>query len=151
MAVRVSSQNLMRQLVTGADTKNFAYPDIRPRKVLFTRSTALQPDDTPISYDDWIGQVETIDGSALKAQAPRYHVSSYAVGPSLLDHAPDNHQVKLIGFAEKILLSELCGPAKVFGCRAPEVVFDAQLGPSADVWSLGLALRSLMIPKSLLS
>jgi len=76
---------------------------------------------------------------------------SYPVGLFLSDHAPDNHQVKLIDFGEKILLSELCGPAKVFGYRAPEVVSDAQLGPSADVWSLGLAGRSLMIPKSLLS
>ncbi len=47
-------------ICNGADTKIFAYPDIRPRKVLFTRSTTLQPDDRPISYDYWIGQVETI-------------------------------------------------------------------------------------------
>lgn len=83
-----------------------------------------------MKYD--IGEVETIDESALTTQVPRYQIArprSHCM--------PDDYRVKVVGFGQNFMPGVLCGTSTPFNYRAPELVLDSQLSPSADIWSLG--------------
>ena len=77
----------------------------------------------------------------MTAQAPRYQVAS-------ADHEyiDDNPCVKVIDFGKKYTPGFHHGVFIPFNYKAPEVIFDSQFSPSADIWSLGC---TVLYPASL--
>lgn len=94
----------------------------------------MRGDECPPIKSYRICEVETVDGSlTATAQAPRYQVecaNSQYVG----DNPPS---VKVIDFGKKYVHGLHHGVSIPFNYKAPEVIFDSQFSPSADIWSLG--------------
>lgn len=90
------------------------------------------------------GRVLPIYGSDKAASVPRYLVGSPEPKddevrlPETLKDVLGDYQVKLTGFGGNREDKDAQEFAKKFDLcyRAPELVFDSQLSPSADVWSL---------------
>lgn len=99
---------------------------------MFARSSLFGGDAfaKTMKYD--IGEVETIDGSALTAQVPRYQIY-----PAISKHVAGDYRVKVTGFGGKFVDGARRGTSELYRYRAPELVFGSPLGPSADIWSLG--------------
>lgn len=99
----------------------------------------------PMKYN--MSPVSTLDGSPLLPHAPRFHIESYThPKPHLCSYKePDipngEYGCKLIGLGETILKRELRGPWPVFSYKAPEALFESQIGPEADIWGLGMMVR----------
>lgn len=106
--------------------------DICDENVLLTSSDLLRGDECPPIKRYGICEVETIDGSVLTAQAPRYQVE--AANSKYIEGTPC---VKIVGFGKRYAHGIHYGepiPAKY---KAPEVIFNSHFSPSADIWSLG--------------
>ena len=102
------------------------------RKVLFARSSLFEGDAFAKTMNYAMGEVETIDGSALTAQVPRYQIYS-----ARSKHVAGDYRVKVTDFGGHSMHGVLSGNSGPFHYRAPELVFGSQLDPSADIWSLG--------------
>ena len=129
--------------------------DVRRDKFLFANSRFLHQEGNPknplgnvemgsVQPVDDSGRVLSIYASDKVASVPRYLVgSSRPVDdrvrlPETSKDALDDYQVKLTGFGGSQKDEELQGFSDDFdfGYRAPELVLDSQLRPSADIWSL---------------
>ena len=106
-------------------------------KVLFAKSSLFGGDAFAETMAYSIGEVETIDGSALTAQVPRYQIY-----PARAEHVAGDYRVKLTGFGGKFVDGAQRGTSGLYHYRAPELVFGSPLAPSADIWSLGCSVRS---------
>ena len=102
------------------------------RKVLFARSSLFEGEAFSKTMDHAIGEVKTIDGSALTAQVPRYQTSS-----ARSKHVDGDYRVKVTGFGGNFMHDVPRETSRPLNYWAPELVFASQLGPSADIWSLG--------------
>ena len=98
---------------------------------------SVQPVDDP-------GHVLSIYASDKVASVPRYlvggprPVDDEVRLPETSDGVLDDYQVKLIGFGGNREVADVQGFSDDFdlGYRAPELVLDSHLSPSADIWSL---------------
>ena len=91
-----------------------------------------QYDATSIPMECRICEVETIDGSDVSEQAPQYQVET-----AKMDPVANDYRVKLTGLGEQSMDSGLRKSSTSYAYPAPEVLFDSQLSPSADICSLG--------------
>ncbi len=98
---------------------------------MFARSSLFGGDAFADTMKYSIGEVETIDGSALTPQVPRYQIY-----PVISEVVAGDYRVKVTGFGRKFVDSAKRRTSE-YHYRAPELVFGSPLGPSADIWSLG--------------
>ena len=94
----------------------------------------LRGDECPPIKRYRICEIETVDGSTLTAQAPRYQVETANSEYKTDDSCPC---VKVIDFGKKYVHGIHYGVPIPFNYNAPEVIFSSQFRQSADVWSLG--------------
>lgn len=120
--------------------------DIRQERVLFSSLTLLQssaqtqpkPKIGNIRNVDEEGNVVSLLSQTSTARVPRYLVQSLQKDlRSPLQNLGDNPQVKIIGFGERFLAGKTSGSKFPFRFQAPELLLFSQLGPKADIWSLG--------------
>lgn len=85
---------------------------------MFARSSLFGGDAFAKTMKYSIGEVETIDGSALTAQVPRYQIFS-----AMSEHVAGDYRVKVTGFWKKV-----CGQ-----CSAQDLRVSLS-GSGARVW-----------------
>lgn len=112
--------------------------DICGENVLVTSSDLLRREECPPIKSYGICEVETVDGSALTAQAPRYQVE-----PAISKCIDGDLGVKVIDFGKKYVPGIHYGVSIPFNYKAPEVIFSSHFSPSADIWSLGCTVLCL--------
>lgn len=112
--------------------------DICSENVLLTRSDLLRHHECPPIKFYKICEVETVDGSALTAQAPRYQVES-----AESQYIDGDSRVKVVGFGGKHVHGVHYGHPIPLSYKAPEVIFNSHFSPSADIWSLGCTVIGL--------
>ena len=84
------------------------------------------------------GNVTSILGQTLTKRVPQYLVDCPQGYPAFVSYNPGHDlQIKLIGFGERFLAGRMPKAIFPFNFQAPELLLDSQLGPSADIWSLG--------------
>ena len=103
-------------------------------------SDILNDDDRSSGKDYRISEIETVNGEALTAHVPRYHIGNAHLKPVV-----DDHRVKIIGYGKRYKFNRGPGNERSFNFQAPEFVLEAQLGLSADIWSFGCTVLHLLL------
>ena len=112
--------------------------DICGHNVLVTSSDLLRREACPPIKSYGICEVETVDGSALTAQAPRYQVE-----PAITKCIDGDLGVKVIDFGKRYVHGIHYGVSFPFNYKAPEIIFGSHFSQSADIWSLGCTVICL--------
>ncbi|CAD6594389.1 MAG: hypothetical protein ASARMPRED_009328 [Alectoria sarmentosa] len=141
------SWEMARQLVEATvymHSMKIVHGDICGHNVLVTSSDLLRREACPPIKSYGICEVETVDGSALTAQAPRYQVE-----PAITKCIDGDLGVKVIDFGKRYVHGIHYGVSFPFNYKAPEIIFGSHFSQSADIWSLGCTIFEIITTRTL--
>jgi len=128
--------------------------DLHRDKVLLSNISLLHSDEgvikplkrpgtSNVRSVDEKGNVESNLRQTVTARVPRHVVNSLQSRLYTVVVVNDP-QIKIIGFGERFLANSIRDVKFRLNYQAPELVLCSQIGPSADIWSLGCLVSSVV-------